>query len=58
MDYPKTRPHYYIIIDNQEKYAAYIYKRRGSIFLFFFYSNEKHEPIHVHIEKAGNVAKF
>jgi len=27
-------------------------------FRFFFYSNEGHEPIHVHIEKSGCVAKF
>ena len=24
----------------------------------FFYSNEMNEPIHVHVEKAENVAKF
>jgi hypothetical protein len=27
-------------------------------FRFFFYSNEGYEPIHVHIEKSGCVAKF
>ncbi len=27
-------------------------------FRFFFYSNERHEPIHIHIEKGGSVAKF
>jgi hypothetical protein len=25
---------------------------------FFFYSNEGYEPIHVHVEKSGCVAKF
>ena len=25
---------------------------------FFFFSNEKNEPIHIHIEKADNYAKF
>jgi hypothetical protein len=24
----------------------------------FFFSNEKNEPIHIHIEKAENYAKF
>ena len=27
-------------------------------FRFFFYSNDQSEPIHVHVEKAGCVAKF
>jgi hypothetical protein len=27
-------------------------------FVFFFYSNEGHEPIHVHVRKAGGFAKF
>jgi hypothetical protein len=25
---------------------------------FFFFSNENHEPIHIHIEKADSYAKF
>lgn len=25
---------------------------------FFFYSNESHEPPHIHVEKAGCTAKF
>lgn len=25
---------------------------------FFFYSNENMEPVHIHVEKAENVAKF
>ena len=33
-----------------------IFTKNG--FRFFFYSNEGYEPIHVHIEKAGCVAKF
>jgi hypothetical protein len=27
-------------------------------FRFFFYSNENNEPAHVHINKAGGLAKF
>jgi hypothetical protein len=27
-------------------------------FRFFFFSNEGTEPIHIHVEKAGNYAKF
>ena len=27
-------------------------------FVFFFYSNEGHEPIHIHVRKAGGFAKF
>lgn len=27
-------------------------------FVFFFYSNEGNEPMHVHIRKAGGYAKF
>ena len=27
-------------------------------FVFFFYSNEGVEPIHVHVRKAGGFAKF
>jgi hypothetical protein len=25
---------------------------------FFFYSNEGHEPAHIHVEKGGELAKF
>ena len=25
---------------------------------FFFYSGDRHEPPHVHVESAGNTAKF
>lgn len=25
---------------------------------FFFFSNEGHEPVHVHVERAGQYAKF
>jgi len=27
-------------------------------FVFFFYTNEGQEPIHVHVRKAGGFAKF
>ncbi len=27
-------------------------------FRLFFYSNEHNEPIHIHVEKSGNLAKF
>jgi len=27
-------------------------------FVFFFYSNEGQEPMHVHVRKAGGFAKF
>ncbi len=27
-------------------------------FVFFFYSNEGNEPMHVHIRKAGGLAKY
>lgn len=27
-------------------------------FVFFFYSNEKNEPMHIHVRKAGGYAKF
>jgi hypothetical protein len=27
-------------------------------YVFFFYSNEGREPIHVHVRKAGGWAKF
>ena len=31
--------------------------RIGGI-IFFFYSNERNEPIHIHVRKAGGYAKF
>jgi hypothetical protein len=27
-------------------------------FVFFFYSNESNEPMHVHVRKAGGFAKY
>jgi len=27
-------------------------------FVFFFYSNEENEPMHIHVRKAGGFAKF
>ena len=27
-------------------------------FRFFFYSSDRQEPIHIHVEKEGNAAKF
>jgi hypothetical protein len=27
-------------------------------YVFFFYSNENNEPIHVHVRRAGGFAKF
>ena len=33
-----------------------ILRLRG--FRFFFFSNERHEPPHIHVESAGNYAKF
>jgi hypothetical protein len=27
-------------------------------FVFFFYSNEGQEPVHIHVRKAGGFAKF
>jgi hypothetical protein len=33
-----------------------IFRRDG--FVFFFYMNEGHEPIHVHVRRAGGFAKF
>ncbi len=33
-----------------------IFRKLG--FVFFFYSNESQEPIHVHVRKAGGFAKF
>jgi hypothetical protein len=33
-----------------------VFRKLG--FVFFFYSNEGNEPIHVHVRKAGGFAKF
>lgn len=33
-----------------------IFRKLG--FVFFFYSNEGSEPMHVHVRKAGGFAKF
>lgn len=33
-----------------------VFRKYG--FVFFFYSNEGHEPIHIHVRKAGGFAKF
>ncbi|MDY0084344.1 MAG: DUF4160 domain-containing protein [Bacteroidales bacterium] len=33
-----------------------IFRKLG--FVFFFYSNEGQEPMHVHVRKAGGFAKF
>jgi hypothetical protein len=33
-----------------------IFRKFG--FVFFFYSNESQEPMHVHVRKAGGFAKF
>jgi len=33
-----------------------IFRKYG--FVFFFYSNEGQEPMHVHVRKAGGFAKF
>jgi hypothetical protein len=31
---------------------------RAEGFVFFFYSNEGHEPMHVHTRRVGGFAKF
>lgn len=31
---------------------------RAEGFVFFFYSNEGHEPMHVHTRRGGGFAKF
>lgn len=33
-----------------------IFRKLG--FVFFFYSNEGSEPMHIHVRKAGGFAKF
>lgn len=35
---------------------AKVFRKFG--FVFFFYSNEGQEPMHVHVRKAGGFAKF
>ncbi|MDY0202006.1 MAG: DUF4160 domain-containing protein [Tenuifilaceae bacterium] len=35
---------------------AEVFRKFG--FVFFFYSNEGQEPMHVHVRKAGGFAKF
>ena len=35
---------------------AEVFRKFG--FVFFFYSNEGQEPIHIHLRKAGGFAKF
>lgn len=39
----------------QEKMPE-VFRKLG--FVFFFYSNEGSEPIHIHVRKAGGFAKF
>ncbi len=33
-----------------------VFRKLG--FVFFFYSNEDSEPIHIHVRKAGGYAKY
>jgi hypothetical protein len=33
-----------------------VFRSRG--YVFFFYMNEGHEPMHVHVRRAGGFAKF
>jgi hypothetical protein len=33
-----------------------VFRKYG--FVFFFYSNEGQEPVHIHVRKAGGFAKF
>ncbi|MGF7140466.1 DUF4160 domain-containing protein [Roseimarinus sediminis] len=33
-----------------------VFRKYG--FVFFFYSNEGSEPVHIHVRKAGGFAKF
>lgn len=35
-----------------------VFKKWINGYRFFFYSNESDEPIHVHVSKAANAAKF
>lgn len=31
---------------------------RAEGYVFFFYTNEGHEPIHIHVRRGGGYAKF
>ena len=33
-----------------------VFRKEG--FVFFFYTNENNEPMHIHVRKAGGFAKF
>jgi hypothetical protein len=33
-----------------------VFRREG--YVFFFYSNEGQEPVHIHVRRAGGFAKF
>ncbi len=33
-----------------------VFRKYG--FVFFFYSNEANEPMHIHVRKAGGFAKY
>ena len=33
-----------------------VFRKQG--YVFFFYSNENREPMHIHVRKAGGFAKF
>lgn len=33
-----------------------VFRKLG--FVFFFYTNESQEPMHIHVRKAGGFAKF
>ncbi len=33
-----------------------VFRKEG--YVFFFYSNEVREPMHIHVRKAGGFAKF
>jgi len=37
-------------------YMPEVFRKFG--FVFFFYSNEGHEPMHIHVRKAGGFAKY
>jgi len=40
----------------EESPVPVVFRELG--FVFFFYSNEGQEPIHIHVRKAGGFAKF
>ncbi|MDZ7742717.1 MAG: DUF4160 domain-containing protein [Bacteroidota bacterium] len=44
------------VLINYLKTMPEIFRKFG--FVFFFYSNEGQEPMHVHVRKAGGFAKF